>query len=514
MRTPGVDITDLLPTPTRRWLGLVCLTTALLIIGLDVTVLTIALPTLATTVGASTAELQWITNAFTLPFAALLLPSTALGTRGRKQLLMAGVALFAAGSAIALQADSSADLIASRALMGVGAAATVPHALSLAPSLASPADREGAATLASAGFALGLPLGPVVGGCLLAAFGWHAIFVVNVVVMLAALAGIALAVHEPGQGRVEPVDAVSTVLVLTGTAALAYAVTEATTRGWAHPVTLPVFLAGAALLSAMVIRLIRTHSPLADAALWRDPRFTWAICTLSLITLILLALLFMLPQYLQQVQGYDAWATGLRLMPMMAGLALGTVAGKRLATVVDVKWTLVLGMLLWSVGLLWIGQLSHGSSYPVAAGALVTTGLALGFTLPTALHALTGSLPPEKAVTAHALANTCRQIAAALGFAVMGGVLNATYRRELREDAPVGLADGVVDEARQSIAVAAEAAAALPAREGEALVTLAQHAFVTGMTTTARIGAFVTALLAVLLMVCMPTIRREKPGAS
>ncbi|MDX3522028.1 MFS transporter [Streptomyces scabiei] len=487
---------------------------ALLIIGLDVTVLTIALPTLATAVGASTSELQWITNAFTLPFAALLLPSTTLGTRGRKQLLMAGLALFAAGAAVALPADSPAGLIAARALMGAGAAATVPHALSLAPSLASPADREGAAAVASAGFALGLPLGPVVGGWLLATFGWHAIFVVNVVVTLTALVGVALAVPETPRRHGEPVDSVCTVLALTGTSALAYAVTEATTRGWAHPVTLPVFLAGAALLSAMVIRLIRTRSPLADAALWRHPRFTWAICTLSFITLILLALLFMIPQYLQQVQGYDAWATGLRLMPMMAGLALGTVAGNRLATVVDAKWALVFGMLLWTLGLLWIGQLSHGSSYPVAAGALVTTGLALGFTLPTALKALTGSLPPEKAVTAHALANACRQVAAALGIAVLGGVLNTTYRRELRDDAPADLADGVVDEARQSIAGAAEAAAALPAREGEDLLTLAQHAFVTGMTTTARIGASVTALLALLLLACMPTVRRATSRVS
>ncbi|MFD0003755.1 MFS transporter [Streptomyces sp. NPDC127178] len=508
MRTPGADITDLLPTPTRRWLGLVCLTAALLIIGLDVTVLTIALPTLATAVGASTSELQWITNAFTLPFAALLLPSMALGTRGRKQLLMAGLALFAAGSAVALPTDSAAGLMASRALMGAGAAAAVPHALSLAPTLASPEGREGAAAVASAGFALGLPLGPVVGGWLLATYGWHAIFVVNIVVVLAALVGVALAVPEQRRRRVEPVDAVCTVLVLAGTWAVAYAVTEATTRGWAHPVTVPVFLAGAALLCAMVIRLIRTRSPLADAALWHHPRFTWAICTLSFITLILLALLFMIPQYLQQVQGYDAWATGVRLMPMMVGFALGTVAGNRLVTVADAKWTLVLGMLLWSFGLLWIGQLSHGSSYPVAAGALVTTGLALGFTLPTALSALTGSLPPEKAVTAHALANTCRQIAAAFGIAVMGAVLNTTYRRELREEAPADLADGVVDEARQSMAGAAEAAAALPTREGEDLVTLAQHAFVTGMTTTARIGASVTALLALLLMVRMPTLRR------
>ncbi|MET9544769.1 MFS transporter [Streptomyces sp. NPDC006627] len=498
-----------MPTPTRRWLGLVCLTAALLIIGLEVTVLTVALPTLATAVGASTSELQWITNAFTLPFAALLLPSTALGTRGRKPLLMTGLALFAAGSAVAVQADSASALIASRALMGAGAAAAVPHALSLAPSLASPAGRQAAAALASAGFALGLPLGPVVGGWLLVAFGWQSIFVVNVVVILAALAGVALVVPEPRRRRVEPVDAVCTVLVLTGTSALAYAVTEATVRGWAHPVILPVFLAGAVLLSAMVIRLIRTRSPLADAALWRHRRFTWSICTLSCITLLLLALLFMIPQYLQQVQGYDAWASGLRLMPMMAGLALGAVVGGRLATVVDAKWTLVLGMLLWSLGLGWIGQLSHGSSYPAAAGALVTTGLALGFTLPTALGALTSSLAPEKATTAHTLADACRQIAAALGIAVLGSVLNATYRRELRAEAPAGLADGVVDEARRSIAGAADAAATLPAREGEDLVTLAQHAFVTGMTTTARIGATMTVVLTLLLVVCMPTVRRE-----
>ncbi|MFF7526693.1 MFS transporter [Streptomyces pseudovenezuelae] len=487
---------------------------ALLIIGLDTTVLTIALPTLATAVGASTSELQWITNAFTLPFAALLLPSTALGTRGRKQLLMAGLALFAAGSAVALSADSPGGLIASRALMGAGAAAAVPHALSLAPSLASPADRERAAAVASAGFALGLPLGPVVGGWLLTAFGWHAIFVGNVGVTLAALIGVAVSVHEPRRRRVEPVDVVGTVLVLTGTSALVYVVTEATTRGWAHPMTLSMFLVGAALLSAMVIRLIRTRSPLADAALWRHPRFTWAICTLSFITLLLLVLLFMIPQYLQQVQGYGAWATGLRLMPMMAGLTLGAVVGNRLAIVVDAKWTLVLGMLMWTFGLLWIGQLNQDRSYPLVAGALATTGLALGVTLPTALKALTGSLPREKVVTAHALADACRQIAAALGIAVMGGILNTTYRRELREDAPAGLADELVDGARQSIAGAAEAAAALPAREGEELVTLAQHAFVTGMTTTARIGASLTALLALLLIVGMPTVRRETSRAS
>ncbi|GAA2069442.1 hypothetical protein GCM10009801_19110 [Streptomyces albiaxialis] len=486
-------------------MGLAVLTTALVLIGLDVTVVTIALPTLATAVGASTSDLQWTTNAFTLPFAALLFPSSAWGNGGSKRLLLAGLGLFAAGSALALPADSAVELIGARALMGTGAGLAVPQALALAPGTVAPGEGNRASAVASTGFALGLPLGPLAGGWLLQAFGWQAVFAVNALVGACVLAGAALAVPAAAAEPVDaPVDLRGAVLALAGTSALAFGLTEAPALGWSHPLTLLALSTGALLLCALAAR---TRRRLAAADGWTRRRcsgFVWATAALSFVTLILLALLFVLPPYLQHVQGYDAWATGVRLLPMMAGLAAGAAVADRCAARFETRRTVGGGLLLCSFGLLWIGQLHGDSPYAAAAGALTAAGFALGLTLSTALRALTAALPPGGAPGGNALADACRQMGAALGIALLGGALNASYRGELRRDTPPDLTAEAAGAGR-GIAEAVRTAATLPARQGEDLTALAHHAFVTGMATTARIGAGATAVMAVLLMVRMPS---------
>lgn len=470
------------------------------------------MPTLATAVGASTSDLQWITNGFTLPFAALLLPATTWGTRGRKRPLLVGLALFSAGSALALPAESAVELIGARVLMGIGAGVAVPQALALAPSTVPPDDRNRASAVASAGFALGLPLGPPVGGWLLQTFGWQAVFAVNVLAGVGVLVGAAMAVAAPRTPAATlPVDLPSSVLVLVGTSALAFAMTEAPVLGWRHPLTLLALTGGVLLLYALAARTCRRLATATDWPRWCRSSFVWATAALSFVTLILLALLFMLPQYLQHIRGYDAWATGVRLLPLMAGLALGAGVADRCVVRFDLRRTVAGGMLLGSLGLLWIGQLDSSSAYAVAGGALTVAGLALGLTLSTALRILSASLPPGRALSGNAWANSCRQMGAALGIALLGGILNASYRGELGKEAPPGLSAEAVTSAGRGIAEAVHAANALPAGQGEDLAALAHHAFITGMATTARIGAVATAVMAVLLMVRIPS-RRPHPA--
>ncbi|MGW7138107.1 DHA2 family efflux MFS transporter permease subunit [Streptomyces xanthophaeus] len=501
-------------TPLQRWLGLTALVFGLLIIGLDATILTVALPTLAVELEATTTELQWFTDAYTLPFAALLLPLGVLGDKlGRRLVLSGGLLVFAAGSVLALFVDTSGGLVLSRVAMGAGAAAVAPLALAIVPLLFPPAERSRAVAVATAGFALGLPLGPLVGGWLLNSFWWGSIFLINIPIVAVALVGTWLFVPETRDPQARRLDLVGSALSLAGISAFVYGVIEAPNRGWGDPAVLVTLLGGIALIGVLLLWLRRAAHPLVDLSLFRDARFAWATATVSLVMFILLGVLFVVPQYLQQVQGHDAMATGIRLLPLIGALLVATVAGEKLVARFGTKAVVATGMLLWTVGLLHLAGLTADSGYEMTAIALAVVGAALGLTLPTTLDTILGTLPPERVGAGSAPANTCRQIGAAVGVAVLGSTLNSVYRDRLEEDAPAQLTGKALDAALDNIAGAEAAAARLPGAEGVQVLDAARNAFVSGMSATALVCAVVAAATAVMVVALLPARGRSSAEA-
>ena len=265
----------------RKWWALGALALSLMTVGLDLTILNVALPTLATELHASTGELQWFADAYNVVLAAALLPAGLLGDRfGRKRMLLLALSLFGAASLACSFAESSGQLIAGRALLGLGAAALLPLSMSILPVLFTPAERPRALTIWVTANSLGIPLGPIVGGWLLDNHRGGSVFLINVPVVLIGLAAIAVLLPESRDPRRPRIDVAGVITSSLGLVGLTYGVIQGGEHGWGEPGTLLTLAVGIASLGAFVLRQLREArrpggQPLVDLALFRSPRFTW-----------------------------------------------------------------------------------------------------------------------------------------------------------------------------------------------------------------------------------------------
>lgn len=264
------------PIAGRRWAGLAALVVALLTVGLDLMVLNVALPTLAADLGASTSQLQWIVNAYTLVFAALMLPAGGFGDHyGRKRLLLVGLVAFVAASAWAAYSATTGSLIAARAVMGIGAAIIVPLSLGILPTLFPAEQRRRAIAVWVGALGVGLPLGPIVGGWLLQHFWWGSVFLINVPVGVAALAAAVMLLPESRDPDAPPLDWPGILTAVTGTAALVYGIIQAPDDGWTDPAVLTAIVGGVGLIAMFLLWEARTAHPLVELGLFTNPSFTW-----------------------------------------------------------------------------------------------------------------------------------------------------------------------------------------------------------------------------------------------
>src|SRR5947199_1100941 len=292
---------------SRRWWALAALVLSVLVIGFDATILNVALPTLAGAIHASNSQLQWIVDAYVLVFAGLLLPFGALGDRyGRKLLLMIGLALFGGASLVGALVTDPGQLIAVRAVMGVGAAILTPITLAVLPVLFTEAERGKAIAVTTAGIGLGIPLGPLVGGYLLKHFWWGSIFLVNVPAAILALVAVALllpASRDPAGGRV---DLLGGALSTVGLVAFVYGIIEAPDKGWGNDLGVGSLVLGVVLLAAFAVGQLRVAYPMIDLKLFRQPRFLLGSTAATLANFALSGVAFVVPLYLHQVRGPDA----------------------------------------------------------------------------------------------------------------------------------------------------------------------------------------------------------------
>src|SRR5499425_419440 len=452
-----------------RGLILVTLCLAALIVNLDTTIVNVALPALVRQTGATTTDLQWVVDAYNLVFAALVLAAGSLSDRlGRKGMLLAGLGVFGAASLAGAFAATTGQLIAARAVMGLGAAMMFPSTLSLLTNVFTERRaRAGAIGVWGASAGVGIALGPIAGGWLLERFWWGSIFLFMVPV--AAVVGLLTAWQVPTSRdpRTPPVDGRGFALSTAGMSLIVYGIIQAPGWGWASPPTIGVLAAGAATLGVLVAAERAAASPMIDMSLFRNPRFTAAAGSVAISFFALLGFIFLMTQYFQVVRAYSPLSTGVRLLPVAVTVGVAAVAGTRLAVRIGNKVIVGGGMLFFCAALLWIATFSRDTSYGIIAASMVVLGLGMGLTQAPATEAIMGAVPKEKGGIASAVNGSTRLFGGTLGVAVIGSVAASLYTSRLDALLPPGLPAPAVTAAKGSVGGAAIAASHL-AHAGQA----------------------------------------------
>ena len=481
------SITTRGPSAGRRGLVLLALCSAALIINIDVTIVNVTLPSLVRELGASTTNLQWVVDAYTLVFAALILAAGSLSDRlGRKGVLLAGLAVFGIGSLAGALSTSVGQLIASRALMGIGAAAIFPATLSLIANIFTDrAERARAIGLWGATTGIGVATGPIVGGWLLENFWWGSVFLFMVPLAAAIALAVAAAVPSSKDPNVAPIDWYGLVLSSAGMGLLVFGIIQAPNWGWSSAATFATLAGGLAVLAAFVDVERRLERPMLDVRLFRNPRFTAASGSITIGFFTLAGFTFLITQYFQFVKGYSPLGTGVRLLPVATAIAIAAVLGTKLAVRAGNKSVVAAGLAMFGAGLLWISTVSTSTSYLEIVGQMLLAGGGLGLITAPATEAIMGAVPTEKAGVGSAVNDATRLFGAALGVAVLGSVAASLYHTHLSSTLPPGLPAQAASAAKNSVGSALIAAQHLR----QAGLTVPAHALTLG-----AIGAFLHSL--------------------
>ena len=510
---PGGTISSLWPSghPRRRQILLVlCL--SLLVVVIDNTILNTALPTLARVLHAGTSSLQWITDAYTLCFAALLIPAGALGDRyGRRRSLLGGLAVFALGSVAAALAPGTGMLIGARVVMGLGAAFVMPATLSILNAVFPPKERPQAIAAWSAVAGVGIVIGPTLGGLLLSHFWWGSIFLINVPLVAVALAGVLLTVPETAEPSVHRLDLLGTVLVGGALFAIVDAIIEAPERGWTGTVTFAEFVAGLVALGIFACWELRIAHPLVDLRIFTSRAFSTAAAAVTVIFFALFGSLFLLTQYLQLVHGYSPLSAGLRALPFAFAIGamspLSPILAKRFGT----RLVIPAGMALMGLGLLDLSTAGVHTSYPPLAVAVAIMGAGMGMVMAPASTTIMTTVPAHQAGAGSAINDTIREVGGALGIAVVGSLAAAVYRTRLTTTLIAQHTPGLlVHTATGSVAAADIASRQIGGAAGGELVADAHSAFVNAMAMGVRVAAGVALVSAVAAIFALP--RRHEPA--
>ena len=476
----------------RRWWTLCVLCGSLLVIGLDNTILNVALPTLVRDLHATQSQLQWIVDAYTIVYASLLLTTGSMGDKlGRKGALSVGLVVFGFGSLASAFSGSAAMLIAARGLAGIGGCIIMPATLSILTNV-FPAGERGRAIGIWAGVSgLGIVVGPTVGGWLLQHYWWGSVFLINVPVVIAALVAGHFLIptsRDPSSPRLDPVG---TVLSAVGLVGVLYAIIEGPDKGWASTGVLISLAVGIAVVAAFIRWELHSDHPMLDVRFFQNPRFSAASIAVTLIFFAMFGSLFFLTQYLQDVLGYSALRAGLGFAPLAAALMIAAPNSARLTARFGTKVVVTGGMAVTAGALLLLTQATVHSGYLLVGVVLALLGAGMGTAMSPATESIMGSLPLAKAGVGSAVNDTTRQIGGALGVAVLVSITNSVYRSHVSSSAVVS---ALPAPARTAVRNGIGNALAVAQRVGVSpaaarLAGDAKLAFVHAMTSTVYIGA-------------------------
>ncbi len=483
---------------------------ALLVVGIDGTVVNVALPSLVRELGASSTQLQWIVDAYTIVFASFLLIAGNTGDRhGRKRALIIGLLIFVGGSLGCSLVGSAGPLIVLRGVQGFGAAFIMPATLSILTNVfTDPAERARAIALWAGVSGLGVAIGPLVGGYLLEHFWWGSIFLVNVPIIAVTIVAALFIVPESRDHHAPRLDLLGTVLSTVGLIALLYGVIEGPTKGWSDPLIVGCFVVAIVLLTSFILWERHTDHPILDVSFFSNPRFTAASIAITLVFFAMFGSLFFVSQYLQFVLGYGTLESGVRLLPIAAVLMVAAPTSALLVARFGTKRVVSFGLLLVAIALFVFSRATDSSGYGLVALVLVIVGAGMGLAMAPATDSIMGSLPADKAGVGSAMNDTTREIGGALGVAILGSIANAVYSSRI-ESAPgfdqlAAASPQAAHALTDSVGAASVVAEQAPAELATQIVAAANDAFIHGMDRALVVGAAVAVIGAVVAYVFLP----------
>jgi EmrB/QacA subfamily drug resistance transporter len=494
----------------RKPLILVSLLLAAFVINLDTTIVNVALPTLVRDLHASNSQLQWVVDAFNLLFAGSVLAMGSLSDRfGRKGMLIAGLSVFGLASFAGGLMNNPGQLIAARAVMGIGAAMVFPATLSMLTNVFTER-RERALAIGLWGATTGaaIALGPIVGGWLLELSNWRSIFFAMTPVAVVAgvlVAGYVPTSRDPHAPRTDvPGFALSTAMI----GLLVYTIIEAPDYGWGSTRTLASFALTAVLTVAFVAWERRTEQPMIDLSLFRNPRFTAASASVAISFFALSGFIFLVTQYFQFLKGYGPLSTGVRLLPVASFVAISSILGARLAVRIGTKLVVASGLFSMAAFYLWVATSTATTGYGTIAAQMVVLGTGMGLTSAPATEAIMGVVPKAKAGVGSAVNDATRLLGGTLGVAVIGSVFASLYASRLTSALPAGLPAGDAQTAHGSLGAALTVGGNV-AQAGHPALAAAVHnaassAFFDGFHTANYVAAGVAAAGAVMALALLP----------
>ncbi len=494
----------------RKPLILLALLLAAFAINLDTTIVNVALPTLARELHASNTQLQWVVDAYNLVFAALLLASGSMSDRvGRKGMLLSGLAIFGLASVAGGLTTSPGALIATRALMGLGAAAVFPATLSLISNVFTERrERARAIGLWGATAGVAVALGPIVGGWLLEHFSWSSIFFAMAPVAAGAALLIRRYVPTSRDANAAAADRPGLVLSAAAMAVLIFTIIEAPGHGWSSARTLGGFALAGALLAAFAIVERQVRAPMLDISLFRNPRFTAASGSVTIAFFNLFGFIFLITQYFQFFKGYSPLSTGVHLLPVAVSIGVTSVLGTKLAVRFGTKLVVAAGLLAMAGFYVWVSTVTVSTGYATIAAQMLLYGTGMGFTSAPATEAIMGVVPAAKAGVGSAVNDATRLLGGTLGVAVIGSVYASLYASRLTATLPPHLPAALVDTAHSSagaaLAIAHQVADAGQPALGAAVHAAAAGAFIHGLSLACLASGTIAGAGAVIALALLP----------
>ena len=496
----------------RRWAALAVLCLSLLIIVMANTSLLVAAPAMTRDLGLSSSDLQWVIDAYTVPYAALMLVMGAIGDKySRRGALLAGLAVFGAGSVTGSLVHSTAGVITARGVMGVGAAMIMPATLSLLTATFPRRERARAITVWTATSGLAIAAGPLLAGWLLESHAWGSTFLINVPVAGAAVLAALVFVPPSKAGGRERLDLLGGLLSVIFLASLVYMIIEGPRFGWGTG-AITAAVISAAGLAAFVGWELRHPRPILDVRRFGHRAFAGANLAVALFFLAAFGSIYYLTQHLQFVLGYGPLATGVRLLPLAGAVFAGAAITGLLTPRIGMKVTVVLGMALGTTGILLLTRVHDGSGYAAFLVPLLLLGVAIGLSVSPCTDAIMGAFPEKQLGVGGAVNDTSLELGGSLGIAILGSILAGTYTSGLtsavggRLPAPAREAAG--ESVGGALAVAQKIAATAGPERAQLLVGAADHAFTHAVAHTSLVGGVILGVGTVIVALLLPSSRR------
>ncbi|MCF3134238.1 MFS transporter [Streptomyces olivochromogenes] len=492
----------------RRWAILGVLMLSLLIVVLDNSILNVAIKTISTPaptgLGATQSQIEWAINAYTLVFAGLLFTAGLIGDRlGRKKVLLGGLVVFGIGSALAAESGTPGELITFRALMALGAAFVMPATLAVLMNVFEREEQPKAIGIWAGGVGLAIAIGPITGGALLDHFWWGSVFLINVPIVIIALALMVWLVpdsRDPKPGRLDPIGVVLSVV---GLVLLVYGIIKGgELADFTDPTVLATIVAGLVVLAAFVVFEKRSDHPSLDVTYFKNKVFSAAMAAIALVFFALMGVTFFSVFYTQSVRGYSPFQSGLLMLPLAAAQMIFAPRARLLVDRFGNKATTTAGLLLIAATLAAFAGFEADTPIWVLEVVFFLMGTGMAHIMTPTSVVIMQALPREKAGSASALSNTFRQVGGALGIAVLGSVLSTSYRTGIEGNLGQ-LPAGLRDTAGESIEATLGIAEKLGPR-GDALVGSANDAFLHAMHITALCGTGVALIGALVVALFLP----------